>query len=415
LLLEGGDLPLLMARVRQECGPDARIVRAERVRSGGVAGFFAREHYELTVEVPVPRGIDALVDAADEDELALAGGAAGGGAGAAGAPGAPDEPRVSTDGAVFADVLDQVRALAGAVPGQGAGQPDGPGVEAGAALGLVDGVLGSAAGAGAGAAAPLAFRAATVPVVTGAARPPAPTAPSALLTALPSVAVPSLPFPSGGPVARSLRALGVPEHLLAHGPTLAGVLDAIEPAPAPHRGAGDVVALVGAVGAVERLVAVLALRWALEDAWVVRLGTLGRGTHRLPDADAVTRWRAKAAAAAHPWLVVVPVGPDAADRAAAAELLGAADPGTAWALVDARTRAGDVRRWLDDVGARRPADALAVDGVLDTAEPGSALDLGRPVALVDGVPAGRVAWAAVLGQDVDEARARGRGTHGSSG
>lgn len=392
LLLEGGDLPALMARVRQECGPDARIVRAERVRSGGVAGFFAREHYELTVEVPVPRGIDA----ADEDELALAGaaGAAAGGfggpVGTAG-PAGTDEPRVSTNGAVFADVLDQVRALAGGPPAGWAGATP-PGSPAGVPSGE------SADWPSPGTPLPLAFRPAAVPVLTPSPRP---------LAALPTAA--------GGPVERSLRALGVPERLLAHGPTLAGVLDAIEPPAPPSRGPGDVLALVGAAGTVERLVAVLALRWAMEDAWVVRAGTLGRGSHRLPDAEAVGRWRAKAAAAAHPWLVVVPVGPEPSDRAVAAGLLRAAAPQTAWALVDARTRAGDVRRWLDEVGAERGVDALAVDGVLDTAEPGSALDLGRPVALVDGVPAHRVAWAAALGQDVDEALRRGREALGSSG
>jgi len=365
LLLEGGDLPALMARVREECGPEARIVRAERVRSGGVAGFFAREHYELTVEVPVSeppaaRGIDALVDAADDDELALAGAAP---AGAAPAGAAPVEPRVSTAGAAFADVLDQVRALAGP--------------------------------------------AAAVPTVAAAVAMPADPAPARALAAVPA--------PAGSPVVRSLRALGVPERLLAHGPTLAGVLAAIEPPPAPRRGPGEPVALVGAAAAVERLAAVLAGRWALEDAWVVRLGTIGRGAHRLPDPEAVTRWRAKAAAAAHPWLVVVPVGPEPADRGTAAALVAAADPATLWALVDARTRVGDARRWLDQVGALRAVDALAVDGVLDTAEPGCALDLGRPVALVDGMPANRVAWAAALGQDVDAARAPRTGTPGSSG
>ena len=52
LLLEGGDLPELMVHVREEFGPGARIVRAERIRSGGLAGFFARERYELTIDVP---------------------------------------------------------------------------------------------------------------------------------------------------------------------------------------------------------------------------------------------------------------------------------------------------------------------------------------------------------------------------
>ena len=51
LLLEGADLESLMVRAREEYGADARIVRAEKVRSGGFMGFFAREHFELTVEV----------------------------------------------------------------------------------------------------------------------------------------------------------------------------------------------------------------------------------------------------------------------------------------------------------------------------------------------------------------------------
>src|SRR5690554_2553854 len=54
LHLDGPDLPALVAQVRDEYGPDARIVRAERVRTGGIAGFFASEHYELTIEVSGP-------------------------------------------------------------------------------------------------------------------------------------------------------------------------------------------------------------------------------------------------------------------------------------------------------------------------------------------------------------------------
>ena len=52
LLLEGSDLEALMIRVRAELGPRARVVKAERVRSGGVGGFFAKERFELTVDVP---------------------------------------------------------------------------------------------------------------------------------------------------------------------------------------------------------------------------------------------------------------------------------------------------------------------------------------------------------------------------
>lgn len=52
LLLEGPDLEALLLRARSEYGPQVTVVRAEKVRTGGVLGFFAREHFELTLEVP---------------------------------------------------------------------------------------------------------------------------------------------------------------------------------------------------------------------------------------------------------------------------------------------------------------------------------------------------------------------------
>jgi hypothetical protein len=51
LQLEGPDLESLLTRVKTELGPGARIVRAEKVRSGGIAGFFATQRFEVTVEV----------------------------------------------------------------------------------------------------------------------------------------------------------------------------------------------------------------------------------------------------------------------------------------------------------------------------------------------------------------------------
>ncbi|MBK6870123.1 MAG: hypothetical protein IPG94_01685 [Kineosporiaceae bacterium] len=52
LLLEGDDLEQLLLRAQREGGPHARIVRAEKVRHGGVMGFFAREGYEVALEIP---------------------------------------------------------------------------------------------------------------------------------------------------------------------------------------------------------------------------------------------------------------------------------------------------------------------------------------------------------------------------
>jgi hypothetical protein len=47
---EGPVLEDLLERVRAEVGPSARIVAANRVRKGGVGGFFARQAFEVLVE-----------------------------------------------------------------------------------------------------------------------------------------------------------------------------------------------------------------------------------------------------------------------------------------------------------------------------------------------------------------------------
>jgi hypothetical protein len=52
VLLEGPAIEPLLAQVRDEYGSSVRIISADKVRSGGVGGFFAKQHYELSVEVP---------------------------------------------------------------------------------------------------------------------------------------------------------------------------------------------------------------------------------------------------------------------------------------------------------------------------------------------------------------------------
>lgn len=51
LRLEGSTLPELQARVLAEHGDGARIIAAEQVTVGGIRGFFAKRHIEVTVEV----------------------------------------------------------------------------------------------------------------------------------------------------------------------------------------------------------------------------------------------------------------------------------------------------------------------------------------------------------------------------
>ncbi|GGK82888.1 hypothetical protein [Mangrovihabitans endophyticus] len=54
VLLEGPAIEPLLAQVRDEYGAGVRIISADKVRTGGIGGFFAKQHYELSVEVPDP-------------------------------------------------------------------------------------------------------------------------------------------------------------------------------------------------------------------------------------------------------------------------------------------------------------------------------------------------------------------------
>ncbi len=51
---EGATLEALRDAVREEFGPAARIVAAERVTTPGIVGLFRKAHVEATVEVPAP-------------------------------------------------------------------------------------------------------------------------------------------------------------------------------------------------------------------------------------------------------------------------------------------------------------------------------------------------------------------------
>src|SRR5690349_21265567 len=60
LQIEGASLEELLERVRREHGPTAQIVKAEKVRKGGVGGFFARETFVIEVVLdatPAPAAV----------------------------------------------------------------------------------------------------------------------------------------------------------------------------------------------------------------------------------------------------------------------------------------------------------------------------------------------------------------------
>ncbi|TFB69660.1 hypothetical protein E3O06_15140 [Cryobacterium glaciale] len=126
-LLEGPTLRELQERVVAEHGANATIIAAERVTVGGIRGFFARQHYEITVEVLEPAqrkrsahagldisarlGIAALLDDADEAESQLY-------------PAQPS-PQLSTASDGFARLMDELTFATGrTVIPTSAGVPD---------------------------------------------------------------------------------------------------------------------------------------------------------------------------------------------------------------------------------------------------------------------------------------------------
>ncbi|MFI2753224.1 hypothetical protein ACGIF2_07295 [Cellulomonas sp. P22] len=381
LLLEGVDLAELMVHVRAEFGPTARIVSAERVRSGGFAGFFAKQRYELTVDVPDdapqrPRamrqppaavGLEALLVAAEAVEA----GEAGAGPAFAGqdlvpatgsevgtVPGAAPGPQVSTGAETFASVLDQVRAMAG-------GQPP-------ADLELA-----------------------------------APAAPSARRF---EPLVPSAVPAPGGASRESLRDLGVPDHFLARVPgtgpvLLSTVLEALPVVPPVPRRPGSVVVVAGPAAEVVHVAARLAERLGQTETDVVLAGRAEASGHgrRLATSVAASRWRPRASEEDHVVVVALGVGADTEARTEAAAMLHALAPDQAWGVVDAHSKLRDAAHWLAQVGRSRAFDVLAVHGLFETTQPGTVLDLGVPVAWIDGLPATRVAWAAALSDRLDAA------------
>lgn len=98
-LFEGPDIQKVLARIQSELGPSAQIISAEKVRRGGVGGFFARETYQVVVDGPEePLSRPTLLSSRRRA------------AGIAPAPAAPEAgerivPVPSTEGAPFAEVL----------------------------------------------------------------------------------------------------------------------------------------------------------------------------------------------------------------------------------------------------------------------------------------------------------------------
>lgn len=390
---EGPDLEALLEKVRTELGAATKIVSADKIRSGGLGGFFARERYEVVVEhdgiiVPSvdvaadptqsvrPRDIaPSLMDMVDQvsaQERAVA-------------------PRISTESEPFAAVMERMARDAGGpapAPAPMNLEDDESDVE--------DAELDAPAPA-----APVAVATVPAPVI-----PPSPAPVPAAAPAIP-VTAPSAPMPFSTPSGQvgALVKMGLPASYVPAIPSPAAVeaalrasLTHLPAAPGMPRSTGSVVAVVGERTAALQLARELSASAGL-DPDAITIATRKRLPARTPQNMVITgsddalekrrSWRRRD----QPSVVVVDTELCAEKPAWAYHVLAALEPEATWGVVDATRKTEDLAAWVDGLGG---VDALAVNEIDATVSPAAVLQLDVPVGRIDGRTATPSLWAALL-------------------
>ncbi|MGV8910545.1 MAG: hypothetical protein ACOH1Y_16315 [Propionicimonas sp.] len=422
LLLEGPDLQALLGQIRMEYGEGARIIQAEKVRRGGVGGFFARERFNIQVEVSELRGtppsapehsgspvrsVMDLVDRLNQQEKGIHRNVvptpqAPTPSRAPSAPAvhpathapceSPSEtndihlsmassPSVSTQSASFADVMAR----------------------------LEQGVDSQALTPGGGSSDPrLVPLAATVPQRAVLAKEPSKSMPPRRAPANNSQS-------SGASMAARAMRMGVPAHVLAGAEESTDVyrrlLEWVESRPgAPMivSTPGQVIVVVGEITAAMPVAGVLA-RQLKTDPGSIHLAVSASSTsHEVPvgrllsevpagrllsGVSDIALRRSRWQHAAGSTIVVVEAGLPLSDRAWLTAAVLALAPTFTWAVAQASTKVRDVVSWASAVGN---VDALALMNVQATGDPVTALAGPLPIGLLDGQRATVTRWMAML-------------------
>jgi hypothetical protein len=427
VLVEGPEIEALLAQIRDEYGPGARIVSADKVRSGGVAGFFAKQHYEIAVEVDDgPAGTAPVAEAAPVTLLDLVEARRDQFGGEERSPAAPVPhslpappealpPRaslVSTTGSAFADVMAGLRAEGLATPsvaeanGNGAPtvRPYRPTVVPPNSVPVVPVVTTSPA--------------VTTSPVDASPAPPVTVDTNDSVGAPPAVTTLAHPVdPPTRPWTARLIALGLPEDL-ANAATGADPYQAILAAfagtaapPTPPGRAGDIFVLVGEVSRALPLAREAARALRLDPDSVLLAASHGAAAAVPPAArvsgppDAERRAR-RMHRADVPHVAVVDAPVDDTDPEWVKDVCDAFGATAVWAVVDATRKTADAARQLAGLGK---VHGLAVYATAVSGDPASVLRVGPPVALLDGQPATAHAWAGLLSRRL---LSEGEGRHG---
>ncbi|MCX2749014.1 hypothetical protein OOZ51_14490 [Arthrobacter sp. MI7-26] len=326
--LKGASLEVIREKAEQQYGPGARIVSAEKVTNPGIAGLFAANRYEATIEVPA-EGSTQLAsnscrsDGSERQQLRVTWDAHSGGEAHA------------LQGPAIAALLEQADAAEADLHRPAAAvSTDSPDF-----AGLLE-QLGKE------------FQApATEP------------RPQGMLTALPAAVV---------------------------GHAVAALVPAPVPVPVPLTGSGNLIVLLGLSD--DALGPALEMSISEGGSDVRTAGELTAFGHlHVEGRQSATAARAQAVLTGQTVLVAYGLGRPSEAVTHAAHIAGlAADQ--LWLVADATRKADDTQGWVQALSAalaaeRSSLDALAVFGAAETASPETVNGLGLPVGWVDGKPA----------------------------
>jgi len=397
--LEGPDLEALLARVPAEHGSDAVIVAANKLRTGGLGGFFTKEAFEVVVEVPA-RLEPPVITAAPPR-------------GATTRP--PSTQRISTDAVGFAGVLERMVRDAGIE--DEAPRPIGPALARSQhppssldSSPPTSVVRSTASPLGATTDEHhrdehhddefLPLQPLAVARRTAADRTPPPSLRSDLAIH------PSLDQ-------RWLAQIGLPTGIAARLTTVSQdpvieLLHLMEqltrPDPLPT-GTGSVIVVIGhhsqALEVCERFAEQVGVN--PEEVVVAAPSFVDEALsedRRLTSVDLAREQRRSWRRRGRPTLIALEAPLGRARSAWATHLLEAVEPTMVWGIVEASQKAEDIRDWARRLGG---LDALAVTGLDDTVSPATVLGAGVPVGLLDGHEATASRWTAVLAEHLEVA------------
>jgi hypothetical protein len=378
---EGANLESVLEEVRARFGDTVTIVEANRLRKGGVGGFFSRERFEVVVdiddddcsvpaELPPEYGVEAtegfcerllsMADDVNDDVRATS---------------AAPTQMISTEQPAFAAVLESITR-----------HMDGPGRPT------------------------LTFRP-SAPVATPLMTEQPALAEQPVLAEQPTLAEQPVPIAD----ARAMARIGLPEDIrraaisvpapafgAGFSAWLLGVLCDLPVAPRLPQGRGSVIVVAG-----HREDALLLARQIMAELGIDTDGLIlaspgykGRAIppeRRITDVEAAGEARSSWRRRSRPTVVAVEASIGRSGEWAR-RVIDALEPTAVWGAVDAVRKPEDLFDWSEQLGG---FDALGVSNLDNTVSPAAVLQCGIPVGRLDGRPATPLLWASLLAPLLD--------------